>query len=369
MAAASPSSSPSPVSGSVLVLIQFDVCEELRLDQLQRAVNARTVQQPKTKHSVPSYVRYHRPPVVEPLEPLLLAGGERLEGEIKFYDYGVVSVIYQLSFTGDWQSLVHLASQWVWDVDFVTRVEPIVRQRLERAATAQVKPYARWLSEDYFIFHVREGIGTPSSADLTRDHGREIAQIVRGDKIRLSEGECAEVLQSRISYYENDLTVIGWNAAFLYDSNAGAETAIQLLEYANSQLLEFRHYDELLTGILDNVYQSLERRKGMLSRWRMSRSATRLHSVLLEIGELTERSDNSIKFLSDMFAARLYRLASARVGVPDYKDLVAKKMKTAEDLYQDMVEQFNHARGFFLEVVVVLILLIELFYLFRGRGF
>jgi hypothetical protein len=296
MATAYPSSSPSPVSGSVLVLIQFDVCEELRLDQLQRAVNARTVQQPKTKHSVPTYVRYHRPPVVEPLEPLLLAGGERLEGEIKFYDYGVVSVLYQLSFSGDWPGLVHLASQWVWDVDFATRVEPIVRQRLERDATALVKPYARWLSEDYFIFHVREENGTPSSADLTRDHGREIAQIVRGDKLRLSEGECAEVLQSRISYYENDLTVIGWNAAFLYDSNAGAETAIQLLEYANSQLLEFRHYDELLTGVLDNVYQSLERKKGMLSRWRMSRSATRLHTVLLDIGELTERADNSIKF-------------------------------------------------------------------------
>ena len=55
------------------------------------------------------------------------------------------------------------------------------------------------------------------------------------------------MLQSRISYYANDLAVIGWNAAFIYDSTSGAETAIQLLEYANSQLLEFRHYDDLLT--------------------------------------------------------------------------------------------------------------------------
>jgi hypothetical protein len=89
---------------------------------------------------------------------------------------------------------------------------------------------------------------------------------------------------------------------------------------------------------------------------------------LLDIGELTERADNSIKFLSDMFAARLYKLAAAKVGVPDYKDLVAQKMKTAEDLYHNMVDQFNQARGFFLEVVVVLILLIELFYLFRGKA-
>ena len=355
------------LSGSVLVLIQFDVCEEIRLDRLQQAADARTVQQPKIKHSVPAYVRYQRPPVAEPLDPLILTGGERLEGEIKYYDYGVVSVIYQLAFSGDWQSLVHLASRWVWDVDFAARVEPIVRQRLERNAGAMIKPYQRWLSEDYFIFHVRSDDGAQPAADLTRDHGLEIAQIVRGDRLQLSTGECSEVLQSRISYYDNDLAVIGWNAAFLYDTAAGAETAIQLLEYANSQLLEFRHYDELLTGILSNVYDSLEHKTGFPARWRMSRRATRLHTVLLDISELTERADNSIKFLSDMFASRLYRLAAAKVGVPDYKDLVAQKLKTAEDLYHDMIEQFNQARGFFLEVVVVLILLIELVYLFLGK--
>jgi hypothetical protein len=371
MSATIPTPASTTLSGSVLVLIQFDVCEEIRLDLLQQAADARTVQQPKIKHLVPAYVRYQRPPVAEPLEPLILSGGERLEGEIKYYDYGVVSVVYQLTFSGDWQSLVHLASRWVWDVDFAARVEPVVRQRLNnivaRNPAALIKPYSRWLSEDYFIFHVRDESGSQSAADLTRDHGLEIAQIVRGDRLRLSTGECTEVLQSRISYYDSDLAVIGWNAAFLYDSNAGAETAIQLLEYANSQLLEFRHYDELLTGILDNVYDSLEKKRGMLVRWRMARSATRLHTVLLEIGELTERADNSIKFLSDMFAARLYRLAAAKVGVPDYKDLVAQKLKTAEDLYHDMIEQFNQARGFFLETVVVLILLIELIYLFYGK--
>jgi hypothetical protein len=367
MSASAPIPPKASISGSVLVLIQFDVCEEIRLDRLQQTMNARTVPQPNIKHSVPAYVRYQRPPVAEPLDPLVLSGGERLEGEIKYYDYGVVSVIYQLSFSGDWEGLVSLASRWVWDVDFAARVEPLVRQRLERAAPAMVKPYARWLSEDYFIFHLRDDTGTLSAADLTRDRGLEIAQIVRGDRLRLSTGECAEVLQSRISYYENDLAVIGWNAAFLLDSHAGAETAIQLLEYANSQLLEFRHYDELLTGILDNVYESLERKRGMLVRWRMARSARRLHTVLLDISELTERADNSIKFLSDMFAARLYKLAAAKVGVPDYKDLVAQKLKTAADLYHDMIDQFNQARGFFLEAIVVLILLIELFYLFRGK--
>src|SRR6201997_2559959 len=185
------------LSGFVLVLIQFDVCEELRLDLLQQAVSARTVQKPSIKQPTPAYVRYQRPPVVGPLEPLLLDSGERLEGEIKYYDYGVVSVIYQLPFSGDWESLVRLASRWVWDVDFAQRVEPVVRRKLERVPAAMVKPYERWLSEDYFIFHVREAAGSPTAAELVRDRGLEIAQVVRGDRTRLSDGECAEVLHSQ----------------------------------------------------------------------------------------------------------------------------------------------------------------------------
>jgi hypothetical protein len=276
-------------------------------------------------------------------------------------------VIYQVPFAGDWDALVQLSARWVWDVDFASRVEPIVRRALERRAGALVKPYERWLSEDYFIFHVREAAGNPTAAELVAAQGRRIAQVVRGDRMTLSEGECTEVLQSRISYYAQDLTVIGWNAAFLYDTTLGAQTAIQLLEYANSQLLEFRHYDELLTDVLDNVYDLLAEKRGSLARWRLARRARDLHRVLLEIGELTEHADNAIKFLSDMFAARLYRVAAAKVGVPDYKDLVAEKLKTAEALHQDMTEQFNESRAFFLEVIVVLILLIELYAAFYPR--
>jgi hypothetical protein len=373
MATAPPSPDTDPLRGFVLVLIQFDVCEEIRLDRLQPSITARTLRQPSTKQAAPAYVRYERPPVIERLDPLVLDSGERLEGELKYFDYGVVSVIYQLPFSGDWDSLVHLASRWVWDVDFASRVEPIVRNTVARCAAALVKPYDRWLSEDYFIFHVRAAApgqaaaGAPSAAQLTREHGAEIAQVVRGDRLQLSEGERAEVLNSQISYYAHDLAVIGWNAAFVYDTPAGAETAIQLLEYANSQLLEFRHYDELLSGVLDNVYSLLGRKTSPFARWRLARRATGLHRVLLDIGELTEHADNAIKFLSDMFAARLYRLAAAKVGVPDYKNLVAGKLRTAEDLHQDIIEQFNESRGFFLEVIVVIILVVELYFAFRGK--
>jgi hypothetical protein len=358
---------PEPsLHGSLLVLMQFDVCEEIRLDQLRAIFGARTVEA-SFKNAAPSYVRYQRPPVVEPLEPLVLETGERLEGQIKYYDYGVVSLIFELPFSGDWDTLVKLGGRWVWNTDFERQSSRVARQKLQRAAPALVKPYKDWLNEDYFIFHVREISGSPSASDLLSLHGAQIAQVVRGDLNQLSDGERSEILQGRISYYPNDLAIIGWNGAFIYDTAAGAETAIQLLEYANSQLLEFRHYDELLTRELAGVYDFLEKGTGMLGRWRLAGAASRLHTLLLDVMELTERVDNAIKFLSDMFSARLYRLAAGKVGVPDYKNLVNQKLQTAEELYRFMVEQFHQGRAFALELMVVIILIVEFIALFHGK--
>jgi hypothetical protein len=360
----------TPLTGSVLILIQFDVCEEIRLDELRRIIGARTQQLP-LKNTAPSYVQYQRTPVVVSLDPVILETGERLEGQIKYFDYGVISLVFELPFAGTWDDLIQLSSRWTSDTSFESVATRIARQHLERAAPALVKPYKdNWLQEDYFIFHVREIDGSPSASDLLAAHGEKIAQIVRGEICQLSEGERQEILQSRISYYPNDLAVIGWNAAFVYDTAAGAETAIQLLQYANSQLLEFRHYDEFLTRELQGVYDFLDRGgTGLWSRWRTARAASKLHTILLDVNELTERADNAIKFLSDMFSARLYKLCAAKVGVPDYKDLVKEKLQTAEDLYRFMVEQFNQSRAFVLEVMVVIILIIELIYFFKGHPF
>ncbi|MGB7148180.1 MAG: hypothetical protein WBD45_03460 [Terriglobales bacterium] len=354
------------LQGSVLVLIQFDVCEEINLDSLRDIFGARR-QEASFKHPAPGYVRFQRPPVVEQVEPLILESGERLDVQIKYYDYGVLSVVFELPFSGDWDRLVGLAGRWVWDTDFASFAQKIVKQKIERARPALVKLYDSWLHEDYFVFHVRDIAGNPSAAELLATQGGRIAQIVRGENMPLSEGEQAEIMQSKISYYPNDLAVISWNGAFLYDSTAGAETVIQLLEYANSQLLEFRHYDELLTRELASVYDFMDHGSGIWARWRTARRASRLHTVLLDVDELTERADNAIKFLSDMFSARLYKVAASKIGVTDYKDLVNQKVHTAEELYRFMIDQFHQSRAFVLELMVVIILIIDLIWLFKGR--
>jgi hypothetical protein len=265
---------------------------------------------------------------------------------------------------------VRLSNRWIAAPEIEKCTSELIRTHLERARPALIQPYQSWLSEDYYVIHLREVLdadGNPMSAStILATRGGEIAQIVRGDSQRLAEPERNEALQSSLSYYPNDLLVVGWVAALVYDTPEGAMPALQLLEYANTQLLEFRHYDDLLTRVLGDVYKMLEHKGGLLRRWKMAGQAERLNTMRLDVIELTERTDNAIKFLSDMFYARAYRVAAAKVGVTDYRNLVEQKLRIAGDLYDFMVNEFHQARAFVLEAMVVAILIIELIHLFGG---
>jgi hypothetical protein len=350
----------------------YEICDEIRLDELRGILKvAKAGREPPFRHPAPEYVQFARPPVIEPVAEVHLSTGECATGRVAYFDYGVVSINLELPFSGTWQEVVALVSLWMNAAELEQRAGAILKASVSKAKHALVDVHPEKLTEDYCVIllpTVPDEAGNPLTAErLIENHGSHIAQIVRGEAATFSKAEMREILESRMSYHETDLLVVGWTAALVYDTPEGAVPSRQLLEYANSQLLEFRHYDDKLTQLLSGVYRQLELGTGLLARWRMGREAARLNLIRLEIRELTERVDNSIKFLSDMFAARLYRMAAAKIGVPDYRALVEDKLQSAGELYAFMMDRFYQSRAFFLELMVVVILIIELGFLFRGK--
>jgi hypothetical protein len=360
------------LKGEFRILFLYEVAEAIRLDLLKPLLQPGGVQSSiGLSPPIPHYLHFERSPIVEAIHPMILKAGEHIEGKTNYYDYGVVSIELELPFDCDWGALVQQSSQWIGAAELESRATELLHTALKHATPALVKPYDTWLKEDYYVIQLREIRGVDghslTSEELLASHGPQIAQLVRGESALLSDAERQEVLQSSISYSHTDLLVVGWGGALVYGSSEVAATTIQLLEYANTQLLEFRYYDTLLTGLLDGVYRSLERQGGLLTAWRLSREAARLNTIRLDVMELTEKVDNAVKFLSDMFYARLYNLIAAKVGVPDYRGLVDQKLRTAGELYRFMVDQFNQTRSFVLELAVVIILIIDLAFLFRGK--
>jgi hypothetical protein len=192
--------------------------------------------------------------------------------------------------------------------------------------------------------------------------------MLRGERQPLSAQEKEHILRQRISYLADDLVVTTWNAAFVFDTPAGAQTALEIVEFANSQLLEFRYYDERLDNELGDIYSSVQRPR-WYDKWvgpRYARAARRVHALFIEVNEITDRTENALKFIGDIYAVRLFGLIGDRLGLERWKADVEGKLKTLDDIYRFAVEQSSMSRGQFLELTIVLILIFELTLFFLG---
>jgi hypothetical protein len=360
------------VQGYFRILNFFDIAEGIDLEKLRGLLGPEAVPRPAAfRHRTPEYSQSQTVPIVESVGSLTLPTQERLDAQIKYYWFGVAAVELTASFECELKDLCPKSFRWMNAPEVEETAEKLVRAHLARFGAALIRPSAKWLDEDYLIIDIESAKHPDGRAaiasDLLDSYSDEITKLVRGEVVSLSTAEREEIVRSALSYYPDDLVVVGWAAALVYDKPEATPAVIEILEYANTQLLEFRYYDDLLTNLLSRVYSSLEGQESFWSTWRLSRRAGRLNRIRLDIMDLAERTEYAVKFISDTYYARVYNVGAARIGVTDYKTLVGDKLKTAGELYEFMVGQFNERRMFALEVVVAVLVLLDVIALLRGK--
>ena len=359
---------PAIEAGTITAFYLFDVAEEIDLARLRGelggdAAAARVV--PKT--AAPSYFQYAVPPVVVDGEALGVPEIAGFRARLKFFDYGVVSLALTRAFRGEWSELIALGQHYIENEVLEREAERACRAVAQRVAPVLKDGREAWLSEDYLVCAVT-ALDVPASAEaLLASRSEEIALLVRGERQALSAQEQEEVLRNRLSYLANDLVVPTWNAAFVYDTEAGATAALEIFEFANSQLLEFRYYDDLLDRELGRIYAQLQRpQRPALGGRRFVRAAHQLHALFIDVNEITDRTRNALKMIGDIYAVRLFHLVAARLGLERWRASVDEKLQTLDDIYRFAVEQAAIGRGHLLELTIVLILVFELVLFFMG---
>jgi hypothetical protein len=353
-------------SGFATAFFLFDIADEIDLAAVPRVLQAQTVPaRLEPKPYAPAYLQYQTPPLVVEADALGLAPVAECRVRVKVYDYGIVSIALSRSFAGGWEEL-GAAGQSLLDLE--GKAADACRQITDRLKPALVKGRPIDLREDYLVYAVT-ALAEPLPADeLLERHGDAIAAVLRGERQPLSRQERDEVLRHRLSYLADDLVVPTWSTALVYDTEASLPAALEIFEFANSQLLEFRYYDDLLESELTRIYDSLDR-----PRWydwlvgrRLIREAYDLHALFIEVTELTDKTENALKLVGDVYAARLYALVSARLGLDRWKASVEDKLDTLDDIYRFTVEQTQMSRANVLELTIVLILVLELILVFMG---
>jgi hypothetical protein len=356
-------------AASITAFYLFDVAEGIDLARLQAqmgggAAAARLV----PKAGAPSYFTYAVPPVVVDGEALGIGEIDGFRSRVKFFDYGVISLALTRPFAGGWQELIALSQNYIENEALEQQAERACRHVVEKCQHAVLQARQQWLSEDYLVFSITGLEPALTAAALVECRAAEIALLLRGERQALSEQEQEEVLRSRLSYLIDDLVVPTWNAGLVYDTEAGAQAALEIFEFANSQLLEFRYYDALLDVELARIYGPLQqkRRFESLAGRAYVRATRELHALFIDVNEVTDRTQNALKLIGDIYAARLFHLVATRLGVPTWKASVEEKLKTLDDIYRFAVEQVAISRGHLLELTIVGILVFELMLFFLG---
>lgn len=355
-------------SGTLTALYLFDVAESIDLAGVREIVGGGSATRLPSKSTTPARLQYQVTPLVVDGDAAGIAAIEDFQARLKFFDYGVISLALSREFSGTWADLVDASQRYIENGALETRAEEAIRELMKRCGRALTRGRRSYLSEDYLVIAVHELEGKPAADDLIAERAAQLAELLRGEAQPLSAQEQEEVLRNRLSYFVSDLVIPTWNAAFIYDTRAAAAEMLELFEFANSQLLEYRYYDALLDAELGRLYPALQR----TNWWRnlfgggAAKAANQVHSLFIDINEITDRTENALKIVGDIYAARVLALVSARLALSRWKQSVEDKLETLDDIYRFSVEQVSISRGQFLELTVVLILILELVLFFIG---
>ncbi len=370
MGIATPYSSPPAIArGVVIALRLFDVAYAIDLPKAETlwAAQPRPASRGRLSFIPPKAMAFGVPPVELTLDPVaLVLEGVAVQANVvvRVYDFGAVSFA------------LHVAVQDLpWD-DFVRRVNAmdllvgagaetdvwskLLAKVLSLLGPALIRPQPSALEEDYLIGLVHT-FDTPLTAAQVWERC-DLVPLLSGETRPLSDGARQDLLRQRFSYYVDDLAVITWDRAFIYEPR-GDSDVIDVLEVANAQLLELRYYDELLDDELPRMYELVGRARlatATLAARKFANLARRLYTLVAEVTELTERVDNALQVTEDVYLARVYTAALDLYRVPAVNAAVERKLAIIRDTYAALYDESSSRRAELMEFLILLLIAVEI---------
>jgi hypothetical protein len=296
------------------------------------------------------------------------SGARRAAVSARLFDYGVASISYAVPIAPGTplEALVPLAEELL--VTPTPGLDADARREADQLARAirpaLEAPHAWEGLETYQVFYVT-AFDRPATARGLLESA-PIARLLLGETsaVELSEAERSDVLQHQFSYLEDDLAVVDWNSAFVFEPSDVLDIP-DLLEFATAHLLELRYYDALLDRELHAIYDEIEKGERSVTSvvtGRYRRLQRRTTALLFDLSEMFERLDNAVKIIGDFYLARLYQSAVRRFRLPAWQDSVLKKQKLLAEANALLGGSADTSRAELLEVTIILLILWEVVY-------
>jgi hypothetical protein len=350
--------------GRCLALFAYDVALSIDLDKCDSRITAlKQRAQLKQSRRAPRYIEYTPAPlrVSTTAAPVEVAKFHTTSNvDLVIFDFGSVSVTYTIPLKCDLDDLVRLSDALYDNAALLGDSRRQVETLLAGLQDAVSQRHSEMRAETYSIFQIEEVAPHRPTDELYANHRHVIAQILRAETSTLSAQEVDDATSARVSFGADDLALIDWNGAVLFDRDAN--DVIAVLEFANVELLEMCWLDQQLDRALDEAYEALNRRSWRRN-WLPGKSGADLRRVArlqVDSALLFEGVNNTLKLVGDQYLARAYRLISARLHLDEWDTGILRKLTSLESIYQKMSDVAATWRLELLEWIIIILIAVSI---------
>ncbi len=361
-------------SGEVVYLYAFDVAYDTKRRPIRELLGQPVAQfvVDASKRS-PRQLFFYKPQMVRlpPMERISPLAPMRVERTIKLLPVGAISISVSVPFTVNHvEDLVAFHDLQFSNGSLHDEVRRLAQDVVNELGGHLLRPAPQLPEEEaYTVFCLAAPLLNAAGETMNAEqwfhaHRRQVAALLTQEEApeRLSKQEAEESTARYLSYYEDDIAVVDWDAALLIDAPQDFAETIYIMELANLQLAEMEAYDRLLDDALERSYRDLG---GQPLRPR-SDILRELREIRIDLARFNDELSNITKFFGDWHLARLYEKISSRFHLPEWHRTVDGKLKTLDELYQILKHDQNNRMMLWLEVAIVLLFIIDLVILVIG---
>ncbi|MEM4714199.1 MAG: hypothetical protein QXQ79_01510 [Candidatus Nanoarchaeia archaeon] len=351
--------------GDLFVYYCFDVAYEIVLEKIETIFGKKPEQFAiKCERLMPEYVQYKVPPLLVRLGKRQIKIGKKkyvANLKAKLFDFGVVSLFFQIPFSGDLKDIAVLTYQLAKNKNLDKLAKDEVKILLKEIKQFLIKPQEKlefW--DNYIIVSAKSLEKNYTAKSLLETAKYDLAKIILCEKSRLSEQEIEDSLKHVLSYYEDEIAIINWQAAFIYDPRQSYDV-LDVLEYSLALLVELRNFNFILDSALESAYSDITK---PLKTYKVLYELTK---VKLDVIEILDKLTDTLKLFGDLYLAKVFRAATSKFYISELRAAIDEKLKVIESIYTSLYERANNFLLIILEVMIVLLFIADIIIYFLPK--
>lgn len=352
--------------GRILIYRVFDIGEEIDLEKAEKILSENPTTRSKFKLK-----KFNQNAVIVSNDPLSIGLSTcqftfqnqvyHFELSAKVWEFGTVSLTYEWTIPkGTTIAELRSHSIAIFDEDEIDNHARMKAREVALQIKDSMGKVSEWdVNEDYQLYFIESFEENISDANIILENEDMASLILLDENTDFATSTTQRIYDSKLQYYKNDLAILDWNSGIVVEPT-GSMDIPDVVEFALNQLLEMRYYDDLLDKKLKEIYSAIELKELSIFSSRYYDIALEAGQKYIEIAEIVENVENSLKAIGDVYHSVVYRTCSQKFRFKDWQSNIDNKLDNLADISKMLLENINNRRSHLLELIVIFLIGLEL---------